>query len=488
MSGAFRTTSLLSVTVLRMTDMALQFLTPLLLVRLLSQNDFGDYRIFWLIVNTVMFIAPLGMPRSLFHFLPKIGLLARTGFAYVINAAIVSVATTVLLILPVWAFAEYLPGAAGPFMAQHGFVVVCFTVVWSFASLWENLPNSIEDHSRQAVFSVILTVLRVGAVVGLAANSGDLALIFWGVFTVGIIQVALVAIYIDRKFGWDTARNSWDLFSAQFSYAAPYGLAASASSLRRNVDQWIVVGRFSSVQFAALSLASTLLMPFEVLRTTANNMLLPRLSRANARGVKRSLVLYRRVAPAYVALFSFAAGACLVTGAELSAVIFGSGYALSGIVLSFYLFQMAVQTLGCSPVFSLMGKGNIALAIAALQIGLSIIGTLIGILNFGLIGAVGGPLLSTIIGDSIMLILLAHFAGVKVSSMHRWKSIGFLLVGFALSASFANFIIDWLGGVDYVYLPAKILIFLVLGGALLALSVRYGQRKKLKFNEFFIYI
>ncbi len=49
----------------------LQFVLPVVLVRLIDQDSFGLYKLFWLLVNSVMLFAPLGMTRSLHFFLPR---------------------------------------------------------------------------------------------------------------------------------------------------------------------------------------------------------------------------------------------------------------------------------------------------------------------------------------------------------------------------------------------------------------------------------
>src|SRR5258705_11736041 len=52
-------------------DYAIQFLVPVVLVRCLDAADFGDYRLLWLAVGTVMAVATLAMPGSLYYFLPR---------------------------------------------------------------------------------------------------------------------------------------------------------------------------------------------------------------------------------------------------------------------------------------------------------------------------------------------------------------------------------------------------------------------------------
>src|SRR3954470_15339922 len=52
-------------------DYGVQFLLPVVLVRCLDAATFGEYRLLWLAVGTMMALATLGMPGALYYFLPR---------------------------------------------------------------------------------------------------------------------------------------------------------------------------------------------------------------------------------------------------------------------------------------------------------------------------------------------------------------------------------------------------------------------------------
>src|SRR5947207_10711205 len=54
-------------------DYAMQFLLPVVLARCLDAVTFGEYRLLWLVMGTVMAIATLAMPSGLYYFLPRSG-------------------------------------------------------------------------------------------------------------------------------------------------------------------------------------------------------------------------------------------------------------------------------------------------------------------------------------------------------------------------------------------------------------------------------
>src|SRR5215813_15012657 len=52
-------------------DHAMQFLLPLVLVRCLDTATFGEYRLLWLAVGTIMSFATLNMCGTLYYFVPR---------------------------------------------------------------------------------------------------------------------------------------------------------------------------------------------------------------------------------------------------------------------------------------------------------------------------------------------------------------------------------------------------------------------------------
>src|SRR5262249_14137318 len=55
----------------RIAAFAITFLTPVLLVRVFTQSEFGTYKQLLLMTYTLFFIAQCGLAESLFYFLPK---------------------------------------------------------------------------------------------------------------------------------------------------------------------------------------------------------------------------------------------------------------------------------------------------------------------------------------------------------------------------------------------------------------------------------
>src|SRR5437870_8789353 len=69
----------------RVAAFAITFLTPVLLVRVFSQAEFGPYKQFTLITYTLFLIGQLGLAECLFYFLPRD---PEAGARYALNSVV----------------------------------------------------------------------------------------------------------------------------------------------------------------------------------------------------------------------------------------------------------------------------------------------------------------------------------------------------------------------------------------------------------------
>src|SRR5215467_2035094 len=69
----------------RVAAFAITFLTPVLLVRVFSQSEFGTYKQFMLITYTLFLIGQCGLAECLFYFLPKN---PERGASYALNSVL----------------------------------------------------------------------------------------------------------------------------------------------------------------------------------------------------------------------------------------------------------------------------------------------------------------------------------------------------------------------------------------------------------------
>ena len=454
-------------------DQAMQFLLPVVLVRCLDTTTFGEYRLLWLAIGTLMYLATFNMPQSLYFFLPRSD--ARLKRLY-INQTLIFLGLSGLacawLVSP---WNPWLPSALAPLM-QYGALVPSFVALWLAAALLDFLPTVDERIRWQAAVSMSLAALRVLLVGAGAFLTGRMDVMVWLLVAFVLVKLAVLVLYVARFHGLHRPVFDRALFGSQVKMAAPIGLSTALFGMRWQGDQWIAAHFFTLTQFAAFSISGIFGAIVNVFRASVNEAFLPSMSRLQAAGDVRGMLEMNGRANVMVGTLLFPMLACgFVFAEELIAVIYTGAYLEAAPVMRLYIAAFAVMVIELGSLVLLLNQGRYAVGINVLALVFSIAVSVIGALRFGLWGAALGGTLAIYLDRLLMLRRIARHTGIPVRRLQDWGGLALALGFSALAASVA-----W--AIDYYYLAARApLERLIAGGAVLAAA--YGLvllAKKLK--------
>ena len=146
-------------------DKATHFLLPVVLTRCLDAATFGEYRLLWLIVGTVMTLATLNMAGGLFFFVPRSD--ARGKRLYIHHTMLFLAASGLVCGALVGPWNPLLPAAASQ-MAQYGWLIPAFITLWVATILLDWLPTIDERIRWQAYVTGTISLLRMTMVAAAA--------------------------------------------------------------------------------------------------------------------------------------------------------------------------------------------------------------------------------------------------------------------------------------------------------------------------------
>ncbi|MFY9555533.1 MAG: glycosyltransferase, partial [Blastocatellia bacterium] len=183
---------------------ALSFILPLLLVRRLSQHEFGLYKQVFLIVGTAIYILPLGFGMSAFYYLPRE---PERRHHIIFNILVFYVlmggaACAALVLWPSILGAIFKSAELTAYAPQIG-IIILFWVVPSFLEV-AALAN---QESRLASSFIILSQLGKTVLMLLAAiYIGSVASLIDAAIIYGILQTVVLVLYLRSRFGrfWRT--------------------------------------------------------------------------------------------------------------------------------------------------------------------------------------------------------------------------------------------------------------------------------------------
>jgi O-antigen/teichoic acid export membrane protein len=441
-------------------DYALQFLLPVVLVRCLEPTAFGQYRLLWLAVGTVMAVVTMAVPGSLYYFLPRSE--GATKRLY-INQAFLFLAVAGLI--AGWAVSSWNPWLPDKMrdLAGHGPIVPLFVLLWMVASLLDLLPTVEERVLWQVKATMGLAALRAAALSLAAILTRELGPVLLVLLAFVAFKVALLVGYVAVHHGLRGPLVRRHAFSDQLKYAAPIGAAGALFGLRSQADQWVAAALFPVIMFASFSIAALLGSMLHVCRHSVFHTFLPSLSRLEAAGDIRGMLDLKSRANVMVAVLVYPLLAfAFVFAEEMVTVIYTAAYVDAAPVMRVFTVGFAALVVEFTSVLQLQRQGAFVIRVGVVALVLSVSLSWLSAHAFGLAGAAAGSVVAVYFDLIATLRQVSVRSGVPLRRVQDWRSLGLLMMLAALAAGFA-----W-GVVDLYFAAIGPFARLIVGGALLA--------------------
>ena len=441
-------------------DYALQFLLPVVLVRYLSTEDFGHYRLLWLTIMTVAGVASLSLPQSLYFFLPRSEPPVRRLYVH----------QTLLYMLGVGLLGGWAVSAWNPLqpdtiesLNRFGVLLPCLVAFWVSSSLLDILPTIEERIAWQSTTIIALATLRALSLATAAWLTSDLDLLLWLLLGLLLFKFLLLLRYIAGMHGFGGRWLSAPTFLGQFRHAAPFGLSSALFALRSQADQWVVASLFAVHYFAIFSIATVLWPLVNRFRQSVNQTFLPSMSRLHAAddmagmlelNSRANVLVGRMVYPLLAFTFVFAE--------ELVSLVYTARYIEAAPVMRVYAFSVIALVVELGSITLLLREGVYAMRVNLLALVLSVALSWLGATLYGLPGAAAGSVLVLFLDRLLILRRIARRTGLPVSQLQDWRTLGLLVAFSALSGMLA-----W-AAAGHFFADSGPVVRMLAGGAVLA--------------------
>lgn len=413
-------------------DYAMQFLLPVVLVRTLTADDFGQYRLLWLAITTVTGVLPLSMPQSLYYFLPRADREQRR--LYVHQTLLFMLLAGVLGGWLVSAWNPLQPAAIGD-LNRFGWLVPALLATWCITKLLDVLPTIEERVEWQAGMTMALSALRTVVLAAGAWLTRDLAVLVWLLLGLTVFKLALLVRYIAQTHGLGGPWMGWRQTVDQFRHAAPFGLSSALYTLRTQADQWVAAMLFAVQSFAAFTIAAILGPMINLCRLSVNHAFLPSMSRLQAAGdlggmlelnSRANVMVGRLVYPFLAFAFVFAE--------EMITLVYTATYLEAATVMRVYICGFALLVVEVFSVTLLLREGAFALRLNLSMLAVSVAISWLGAETIGLPGAALGSVLVIFLDRFATLRRIAERVALPMRELQDWRTLGVLIAFAALSA------------------------------------------------------
>jgi O-antigen/teichoic acid export membrane protein len=418
-------------------DYALQFLLPIVLTRTIDPASFGQYRLLWLAVNTLMMITPMCMAPSLYYFLPRSD--RPTQRVYVNQTLVFLLGAGLVSAWAISAWNPFMPHALAGLVHGYGPVVPAFALAWIFASTLDVLPTAEERVGWQARAIVSISALRAVAVSAVAIATRSLAPVLWTLLAVTVVKAGLLMWYVARHHGLGGPIARRAMFKAQLQQAAPFALSGALHGVRSQADQWIAASLFSVAEFASFSIATVLGPMVQIFRQSVNNVFLPSMSRMQSAGDVNGMLELNNRANAMVALLAYPLLAFAFVFADpVIRLVYTSAYLDAVPVLRLYVVGLAAFVVELTSILFVLHQGPFAARVNGLVLAISLPLSYLGARHFGLQGAALGSVAAIYSERLLSLSRIAVLTRTPVRRLQNWNTLAGILAAAGASALLAG--------------------------------------------------
>jgi len=451
--------SVISLGVANGLDAALHFVIPIVLVRLLSVEQFGEYRLLWLTASSAMLFAPLGMPLSLQYFLPRNN--ERDRSAYIDQTLIFMLSTATIAALCFMPSSPLLPSTMKALVESNGYLVSLFVLFWVIGSLLNVLPAALEKYRYQASFIISLSLVRTNGVLLVAWHYHDVKHVVSFLTGFAIVKCAVLLVFRYVHAGSLALRPSRALWFQQLRYALPFGINGMLNKGRTVAEQWIVAILFASGQFAVFSVAASIYPLLNVIKASVNSVTVPKMSRLQLQGRTERLLELNNKGNIAVSFLLYPALAFLLVNADqVIEMLYTGSYADAANILRLYAFSMFIMAIEIGSILTVYKQGPYLMRTGILMIATTVVVAVSGAKMFGLVGVALGGFGAILVGAIRNYARVVHITGTPLRKIQHWNTIGVIVLAAGGGSIGAQSIISSLTANQAAYIQLSTILVL----------------------------
>jgi O-antigen/teichoic acid export membrane protein len=424
---------------------AFSFALPLLLVRRLSQSEFGVYKQIFLVVGTALTLLPIGFGMSAFYFLPREG--QRRGqivFNILLFYTIMGGLACLALTLYPTALAAIFND---PEFVGYAPLVGLVILLWVISSFLEIVVIANEEVRLATVLIVGSQFTKSVILLGAAISFGSVKSLVYAAIIQGALQTVILLSYLRARFGHFWRGFDWAVMRMQLAYALPFGFASFMLRANSEMHNYFVAYRFSPAEYAIYSIGCFNILLVDILGDSLGSVMIPRVSYLQSLGRRREIIelmarMMRKLAavlfPVYVLL--------MITGREFITVLFTERYLSSWPIfaINLTLVPLALLVSAYDPVMRAYAEHRYFLIkVRVVLIAVLFIALWFGTRHFGLLGAIVTVVGVSVVERFVTAFKSASILGLTARDIFLLKDVGKLATA-AIAAGVVALAARWL--------------------------------------------
>jgi O-antigen/teichoic acid export membrane protein len=324
---------------------ALAFPLPLVLVRTLSQSDFGLYKQFSQVMLTALGLLSLHVGWTAFFFFPRYPD-KKPQIVMNVMAFYLALGLPVALLLavyPQWVTLVFKSDALVPHVPLLGLAIL----FWLISAFLETVTVADSDTRAASIYIIALQLIKSGLLMVSAVVFADLRSVLLSVVIHAGLQCVVLFWYLRKRYGRFWRAFDWRLLKSQLGNAIPFGVGGIVYATQFDLHNYFVGYYFDPAGFAVYAVGCFQIPLLTLLLESVSSVLMPEVARLHVAGDNQGIVALWAAAVRKLAIFFMPACTFLfVVKREFIVALFTSAYEdatpIFGVSLIGVLFTIAI--------------------------------------------------------------------------------------------------------------------------------------------------
>ena len=340
----------------QMLSLILGFVLPLILVRVLTKNDYGLYAQYNVILSFCTVFFSFGLSSELYYSYPLAN--KREKRILVFQSLMMLFVAGVIA-----AFVLYIPSVKDHFITDDSLTsYYAYLAIAVLLSVPEILITSLyvlnNDNRTSATFLPLMTVLRVLLILMLYWMYPQVETIFIAIIIVSLIKLFYVVMYVHKVMNKNGKGEIFDIriLKSQLRYSIPLGFASSVGILVQQLDKLIILSFVSPAVYAIYSIAFYGVPGLSQVYLSISQVYIPRMSVAyKEKNLDGLIRLYHSMVSKTLSYTVPIIFIIILFADPIVPFVFSDKYAESIPYFQIYLLTFIVSSIGCGNILRATG-------------------------------------------------------------------------------------------------------------------------------------
>jgi O-antigen/teichoic acid export membrane protein len=387
----------------------------MVLARILTQAEYGTYRQLFMLYTIVSAIFLIGLPQSVYYFIPKADDAKRAKIiAQTLDlVSLLGILSSIFILLSRdWISSLFhnpqLMKTLVPFALYPFFMFV--------TQLYYSTMVSLQRPRKAALYVALSVICDSVLILGVALITKNLLYVTISIIVSVFIQWLYARInlraYLENK---ETCKIDYTMLKDQIRFSLPIGIAAIVGVISAQVDKLVISSYFSPELFAVFAVGATELPFIGIITNSVNAVILPEMSKL--KGDKTITDLYksavRKNALLLFPIFAF----CMIMAPQIIQILYSAKYLDAVVFFRIYLFTVPLRVATYGLLFQVYNKTRYIFLLSFASLILNTALNMLMIKTIGIRGPAFAAVIVTYITVLLYLFLIKHKLKIKLLNL-----------------------------------------------------------------------